>query len=93
MKNIKVNLNEPVKFKLTDKGKDIYYHRFDELNDRAGYEMIKPSYPKEDKDDYTTMQLWSFMNLYGPYMKLGYGDQVIKPLEIILLEGYYECEN
>lgn len=29
---VKINLNQWVKFKLTDYGKNIYYHRFDELN-------------------------------------------------------------
>ena len=27
---IKINLNETVKVKLTDYGKDVYYHQFDD---------------------------------------------------------------
>ena len=90
MREIRINLNEPVKFKLTDKGKDIYYHQYDEFNNHmrsrgANRSLITPSFPKEDSEGYTEMQLWQFMNLYGSYMEMGF-DNVIKPLEIIYQE-------
>lgn len=85
---VRINLNEPVKFKLTDKGKEIYYHQYDEfnkgvLNRGCVRAKIKPHFPREDAEGYTVMQLWKFMNLYGPYMTIGSGEEVIKPLEII----------
>lgn len=83
--NIKINLNEQVKFKLTDFGKDIYYHQFDDLNERIiknGGKPIVPHFPKEDENGYCEMQLWALMNLYGNYMILGQQD-IFKPLEIV----------
>ena len=33
--SIRINLNEPIKVKLTDLGKKIYYHQYDEINQIA----------------------------------------------------------
>ena len=82
---VKINLNECVKFKLTDYAKDIYYHRCDDVNKsiiKNGGKPLTPHMPKTDKDGYTTMQLWDFMNLYGKYMGLG-KQEILSPLEII----------
>ena len=38
---VRINLNEWVKVKLTDHGKEIYYHRYDEVNKRL-QRPIKP---------------------------------------------------
>lgn len=86
---IKINLNETVKVKLTDYGKDVYYHQFDDLNKRIiknGGKPIEPHFPKEDENGYCEMQLWGLMDLYGNYMSMDH-QNVFKPLEII-----YECE-
>lgn len=87
MREVRINLNEAVKFKLTDKGKDIFYHQHDVFNKRmldSGRRrlLIEPHFPKEDAEGYTTMQLWQFMNLYGTYMDTGFPN-VIENLEII----------
>lgn len=82
---VRINLNEQVKFKLTDYAKDIYYHRYDDLNRqiiRNGGEPLTPRMPKVDKDGYTTMQLWDFMSLYGEHMGLC-RPEVLYPLEIV----------
>ena len=87
---ININLNEPVKFKLTDYGNDIYYHQFDELNEsikQRGGKPIEPTMPEVDEEGYTKMQLWHFMNIYGKHMKMGCNN-VVEPLEII-----YETEE
>ena len=87
---VKINLNEPVKFKLTDYGKDIYYHKFDELNElikQCGGKPIEPTMPEVDEEGYTKMQLWYFMNIYGKHMEMGCKN-VVEPLEII-----YETEE
>lgn len=78
----KININENVKVKLTDYGKNIFYHQYDELNKTYGKEIIKPRYPKVDSDGYTSFQLWCFMNLYGSYIYMG-AQNVIEPLEIV----------
>ena len=79
---MRLNLNDIIKVKLTDHGKDIYYHQYDMLNASAGRELCKPSYPKVDKDGYTTFQLWCFMELYGVHMGMALPN-VIKPLDIV----------
>lgn len=76
----RLNLNCSVKVKLTDLGKDIYYHRFDDFNYRYG-KQLTPSFPKEDENGYSTFQLWHFMQLYGSYMSAT-KPNVILPLEI-----------
>ena len=87
MKEVRINLNEWVKVKLTDYAKDIYYHRVDGVNERVGRVICKPSYPREDADGYSKFQLWDFMNLYGEYMRLG-NQEILNPLEIV-----YEAEG
>lgn len=83
---MRINLNDPVKVKLTDWGKEIYYHQYDRVNEAVGREICKPSYPKEDENGYTEFQLWSFMELYGEHMGMTLPN-VIEPLEILYGEG------
>ena len=79
---IRINLNESIKVKLTDWGKEIYYHQYDRLNQIAGREVCKPSFPKEDENGCVEFQLWYFMELYGEYMGMAMPN-VINPLEIV----------
>ena len=79
---IRINLNEPIKVKLTDLGKEIYYHQYDRINQIVGREACKPSFPKEDENGYTEFQLWCFMELYGEHMGMTLPN-VIEPLEIV----------
>lgn len=79
---IRINLNESIKVKLTDWGKEIYYHQYDEINKIAGREVCKPKFPKEDENGYTEFQLWDFIQLYGMHIGMTLPD-VIKPFEII----------
>ena len=79
---IRINLNEPIKVKLTDWGKEIYYHQYDRINQIAGREVCKPSFPKEDENGYTEFLLWSFIELYGEFMGMALPN-VIKPIEIV----------
>lgn len=80
---VKINLNDFVKFKLTDRGKDIYYHQHDEINMMHGRKVIEPHYPETDEDGYCRMQLWKFMQIYGPYIGMGFNN-VIMPLDLEL---------
>ena len=70
-----INLNDTVKVKLTDHGKDIYYHQLD------GIDGIEPHLPNVDKEGYTHIQLWYFMQLYGEHIGM-FKENVIYPLEI-----------
>ena len=79
---IRINLNEPIKVKLTDWGKEIYYHQYDRANQIAGREICKPKFPKEDENGYTEFQLWCFMELYGEHIGMILPN-VIEPLEIV----------
>ena len=81
-KSIRINLNESIKVKLTDWGKEIYYHQYDKTNQIAGREICKPRFPKEDENGYTEFQLWHFMELYGKHMEMTLPN-VIEPLEIV----------
>ena len=80
---IHINLNDPIKVKLTDWGKEIYYHQYDQTNKFVGKEICKPSFPKEDENGYTEFQLWCFIELYGPYIGITLPN-VIQPLDLII---------
>lgn len=70
----KLNLNSFVKVKLNDRGKDIFYHQYDELNRLIvgrGGKPIEPRYPEVDADGYSRFQLWKFMDIYGRHMAVG----------------------
>jgi len=84
---IRINLNEPIKVKLTDWGKEVYYHQYDRTNQIAGREICKPKFPREDENGYTEFQLWCFMELYGEHIGMTLPN-VIEPLEIV-----YESEK
>lgn len=79
---MRLNLNETIKVKLTDLGKDIYYHKYDRINAFFGRELCKPSYPKVDDDGYTEFQLWCFIELYGEHIGMA-RQNVICPIEIV----------
>lgn len=84
----KINLNDVVKFKLTDHGKDIYFHQYDELNELLRTKGLKPlgnRYPKVDEEGYTEMQLWQFIELFGNHIGIT-KPNVIEPLELL-----FEC--
>ena len=89
---MRLNLNDNIKVKLTEHGKDIYYHRYDRTNAFWGRELCKPSYPKVDEDGYTTFQLWCFMELYGVHMGMTLPN-VIEPLDIVFDEPTIEPEQ
>ncbi len=82
---MKINLNESVKVKLTDLGKEIFYHQYDKINKAVGREVCKPRYPTEDENGYTKFQLWCFIQLYGEYIGIALPN-VIEPLEIVYRE-------
>lgn len=82
MSEIKLNLNEVVKVRLTDLGRDIFYHQYDKINQRYGKIICSPILPEEDEAGYVKFQLWHFMSIYGDYMGMA-KPNVIEPIEII----------
>lgn len=83
-----INLNDFVKVKLTDLGKDIYYHQLDEVNElirKCGGTQIQPKMPVVDKDGKTKIQLWEFIELYGKHIGMG-KPNVIEPLDLEVID-------
>ena len=82
---VKVNLNDHVKFKLTDRGKDIYFHQYDDLNkhlkQKTGKKPFNQQMPEVDNDGYTEMQLWVSIELYGKHIGIT-KPNVIEPLNL-----------
>lgn len=62
----KINWNDIVMVKLTDLGRDIYFHQYDDLI--AHGLKISPSYPDQDIHGFSKFQLWYFMQIYGKYI-------------------------
>lgn len=87
-----LNLNCIIKVKLTDYGKDIFYHQYDELNKwimARGGDPIKPRFPDVDSDGYSQFQLWDFMHVYGKHIMMA-APNVIQPLNIYIKDDDLE---
>lgn len=82
----KINLNDGIRVKLTPLGAKIFYSQFDELNLSLGREVLEPHMPAIDKDGYTEMQFWYFIQLYGSYIGVGRENVIEPPLDIIFTE-------
>ena len=81
MPDVTINLNDKVRFKLTELGREIYYHQFDDLIKLGA--QLTPERPKEDAEGYASMQLWEFLELYGPHIGMA-RKNVIEPLNLIV---------
>jgi predicted nucleic-acid-binding Zn-ribbon protein len=90
--DMRLNLNDEIKVKLTEHGKDIYYHQYDRLNTAFGREICKPKYPEVDENGYTTFQLWCFMELYGVNIGMTLPN-VIEPIDIVFDASTIEPER
>ena len=80
---MKINLNDMIKVKLTEFGKQVHTQRYASINLQIGRILfsMEEAMPKIDSEGYTQYQLWDFMNIFGPYMQLG-TPEVIAPLDI-----------
>lgn len=68
---IHIKLNEPIKVRLTDFGKQVHFHMWDDWNEIVGEDSehrVEPSYPEEDENGYTTFLLCDFMQTYGRFV-------------------------
>ena len=85
MSDIVVNLNGFVWFKLNDYGKRVYDDYF------AGFHM-KPLELKTDEHGYSEMQLWQFMEIFGPHIHM-WEKPVIEPLEFVFEDTDVTCRG
>ena len=70
----KLNLNSTIGFRLNDRGKDIYYHKYDDLNEyivSRGGKPIERRHPNVDENGISLFQLWEFMDIFGNHIGLG----------------------
>ena len=79
---MRFNINNYIKVRLTDSGREIHKQRHAALF--TGYPAQKYPYqpPKEDADGWSRWQAWDFMATFGPYM--GNGLDVPAETEIII---------
>ena len=80
-KLISFNVNDFVKVKPTEKGKEIIDAEYEFMRNRFPDLNLKPIYII-DKDGYLRIQLWHFMNLFGPHFANG-GPLLIEDNEIL----------
>lgn len=81
---INFNLNDYVKVKLTDKGKEIFRKDRERLN-HMGVRWHFNTEPELDVDGYYKTQLWSLMELFGEHICMGC--DVPFDTNIILIKG------
>lgn len=62
-----VNLNEYIKVKLTDKGKEIYRNYYHYIDDEDVPKL------NVDEEGYCKFQLWDFMHIFGEHFHMGGG--------------------
>lgn len=65
------NINDCVKVKLTEKGKYIYYHQFDDMNVdilKRGGKPLNPIELKYDDEGYVEFQMWHLMEIFGKHL-------------------------
>ena len=70
----KLNLNSTIGFRLNDRGKDIYYHKDDKLNEyivSRGGKPLERQYPDVDENCISWFQIWQFMDIFGNHIGLG----------------------
>ena len=67
---MKFNINDYVKVKLTDYGREIHKEKYVNLFQSVSY-TYKYTPSIEDSEGYSIWQLWDLMNIFGPYLSMG----------------------
>lgn len=70
MPEIRINLNETIRFKPTQKAHEIYYKQMEEICKQIKGLPLKPHNIDVDKEGYASMQLWKFMETFGPHIHM-----------------------
>jgi hypothetical protein len=71
--DVKVNINDIVKVKLTEFGISILKQNHDEVNEILINRGVKPMGPFElklDDNGYMAFQLWQLMSIYGEHLSV-----------------------
>lgn len=76
-----INLNDRIKVKLTERGKELYFHRYDDMIEAGVFKEDQRPLPMVDNEGKTEFQLWDFISLYGEHIGIGV-EPVIQPLII-----------
>ena len=64
---MRFNVNDHVWVRLSDKGREIYLRSFDCVLQ----EFRRVHLPETDSDGYSKLQLWEFMQIFGPHVHMG----------------------
>ncbi len=68
---MKLNMNDNVKVKLTQRGKEILQERFEKFHKNYPTSFTKFELPKEDKRGYSKWQLWRLFSVFGEHISMG----------------------
>ena len=82
MAEVRINLNETIRFKPTKRAHEIYFNQLEEICKRYPVSTIRPHDINVDKDGYASMQLWEFMETFGPHTHIA-TPSICQPLEIV----------
>jgi hypothetical protein len=83
---MKFNINQYVKVKLTEKGKEILlndHNRIDKQLKESGAKGLGTFILRLDKDGYYKEQLWKVMRVFGEHMSNGYEPPFETEIEIV----------
>lgn len=67
---MQININDYVKVKLTDRGREILKTQHEDLRKQCPFLSEEPSY-KTDEDGWSQFQMWDLMVKFGPYIFMG----------------------
>lgn len=81
------NINEYIKVRLTDYGRKMHRKNYDEFWGKIAVPRIIDYIPPiEDEDGWSTWQMWTFMEQFGRYMRLG--EKNVIETNIIIVEDH-----
>ncbi|CAH1053999.1 hypothetical protein [Paenibacillus pseudetheri] len=73
--DFRMNFNQTVKVKLTEKGMNILREQHEELErhyqERTGKDTVEPFVHKTDEEGYSSFPIWQLMKKFGPHIALG----------------------
>ncbi len=82
---MKLNINDSVKVKLNDHGREILKQQHELLfKDIPRYRVFVP--PREDEQGWSTWQMWDLMQSFGPHIRLGAEVPFETEIELVIEE-------
>lgn len=81
---MKFNINDSVKVKLNDRGREILKQQHELLfKDIPRYKFTPP---REDAEGWSKWQMWDLMQTFGPHISLGSKVPFETEIEIVTME-------